>query len=275
MTRMGLRLICTAAMAGAVIGFAQPSVAAPPEPDDPWPALAADVFPGRPLLDGTGLIDLDMPARAEDAAVVPVAMRLTLPAGDARQLRGLTLIIDQNPAPVAAAFRIGPGAGVTAVATRVRVNAYTNVHAVAELNDGQLYVVRTFVKASGGCGAPAAKTATEATASLGQMAFGPSATYAAASAPREAKLMMRHPNNSGLQRDQITHLYIPAQFVDELRLWQDAELIIAMESGIAISEDPSIRFTYRPNGARTIRAEARDTDGNRFTGAWPADAPPM
>jgi len=43
------------------------------------------------------------------------------------------------------------------------------VHAVAELSDGQLYVVKTYVKASGGCSAPAAKNADEAVASLGQI----------------------------------------------------------------------------------------------------------
>ena len=44
-----------------------------------------------------------------------------------------------------------------AISTRVRVNSYTNVHAVAELSDGKLYVVKTYVKASGGCSAPAVK----------------------------------------------------------------------------------------------------------------------
>ena len=39
----------------------------------------------------------------------------------------------------------------------VKVESYTNVHAVAELDDGKLYAVKTFVKASGGCSAPALK----------------------------------------------------------------------------------------------------------------------
>lgn len=275
MISIGMRLACAAALAGAIIFAPPPATGAAPEPDDPWPALAADVFPGRSLQDGSGLLGLDMPGRAEDAAVVPVTMRLTLPAGDPRRLQALTLVIDQNPAPVAATFKFGPAADVTAIATQVRVNAYTNVHAVAELSDGQLYMVQTFVKASGGCGAPAATAATEAKTSLGQMAFAPVGRHASASGPREAQITMRHPNNSGLQRDQITHLYVPAHFVDELHLWQDDDLILSMQAGISISEDPKIRFTYRPNGARTIRAEAHDTNGKRFNATWPADAPPM
>ena len=39
---------------------------------DPWPDLVRDVFAGRHLADGAGLIAIDMPARAEDAGIVPV-----------------------------------------------------------------------------------------------------------------------------------------------------------------------------------------------------------
>ncbi len=179
--------------------------------DDPWPALAAQLFKGRPLLDGTGVIAIDMPARAEDAAIVPLSLRRTLAATDARQVKAITVVIDENPSPVAAEFTFGAKANVSALSTRVRVNSYTNVHAVAELSDGALYVVKTYVKAAGGCSAPAVKDAAEANAGLGEMRFRefPVADKPA-SGPREAQVMIRHPNNSGLQMDQITHLYIPA-----------------------------------------------------------------
>src|ERR1700751_5441833 len=80
--------------------------AAAPEPDDPWPDLARDIFKGRPLVDGAGLISIEMPYRAEDAAIVPVTLRTTLPAGDARTIKTITLVIDQNPSPVAATFTV-------------------------------------------------------------------------------------------------------------------------------------------------------------------------
>jgi hypothetical protein len=67
---------------------------------------------------------------------------------------------------VAARFERGPDANVSEISTRVRVNNYTDVHAVAELSDGQLYMTKTYVKASGGCSAPAAKNADEAKARL-------------------------------------------------------------------------------------------------------------
>jgi sulfur-oxidizing protein SoxY len=272
------RAIIAALFASMLGGIASPTMAA--DDKDPWPELARDVFNGRDLIDGTGVLAIEMPSRAEDAAIVPVTMRVTLPPGDTRAVNTITLVIDQNPAPVAATFKTG--AGVTTIATRVRVDSYTNVHAVAELSDGRLYASAVYVKASGGCSAPTAKNAEEAKANLGQMRFRQFASPGAkpiggpangpASAPREAQIMVRHPNHSGLQRDQVTLLHVPAFFVREIRVWQGDELVLEMDGGISISEDPNIRFSYRPNGASQFRVEAIDTDGHAFKGEWPVEA---
>ena len=268
-------MIGTCLRAAAVIAFAvvmswssvPPSLAG--EVEDSWPEIANNAFNGRPLADGSELITLEMPARAEDAAVVPVTMRVILPPGDTRALKSLTLVIDENPSPVAATFNIGPG--VTVISTRVRVNSQTKVHAVAELSDEKLYVVDTYVKASGGCSAPMA-TAEDAT-KIGQMQFRQFAKTGAepTSTPREAQIMIRHPNNSGLQRDQVTLYYIPLFIVRQLRIWQGDQLVLEMDGGISISENPNIRFSFAPNGASTFRAEAVDTAGHVFKGEWPVE----
>jgi sulfur-oxidizing protein SoxY len=189
-------------------------------------------------------------------------------------VRTITLVIDQNPAPMAAKFELGPDAGVSEISTRVRVNNYTNVHAVAELSDGKLYMVKTYVKASGGCSAPAAKNAEEANNRLGQMRYrqfaksGARSDEGPSSGIREAQVMIGHPNNSGLQMDQVTQLYIPPFFVNQVKLWQDDSPVLAVEGGISISEDPNIRFTYVSSGAKRFRAEARDTAGHVFEHEW-------
>ena len=266
--------MCVRASAMAALAIAISWSSAPPslagDADDSWREIANNAFNGRPLADGSGLITLEMPARAEDAAVVPVMMRANLPTGDTRTLRSLTLVIDENPSPVAATFNVGPGA--TMISTRVRVNSHTKVHAVAELSDDRLYAVDTFVKASGGCSAPMANNSEDA-AKIGQMQFRQFTKTAAepASAPREAQIMIRHPNNSGLQRDQVTLYYIPLFIVRQLRVWQGDQLVLEMEGGISISENPNIRFSYVPNGASTFRAEAVDTNGHVFKGEWPVE----
>jgi sulfur-oxidizing protein SoxY len=143
------------AVAGLLLVGAPLALAA----NDPWPGLVQDIFNNRPMNDGSEVIAIEMPGRAEDAAIVPVTLRTKLPPGDSRRIVSITLVIDQNPAPMAAKFQLGPDAKVSEISTRVRVNNYTDVHAVAELSDGNLYVVKTYVKASGGCSAPAVKNA--------------------------------------------------------------------------------------------------------------------
>jgi sulfur-oxidizing protein SoxY len=43
---------------------------------------------------------------------------------------------------------------------------------------------------------------------------------------------------------------------------------VAMDGGIAISEDPNVRFNYRSNGAAKFRAEAIDTSKKLFRDEW-------
>ncbi|MFL6793074.1 MAG: quinoprotein dehydrogenase-associated SoxYZ-like carrier [Bradyrhizobium sp.] len=272
MRRFHFRLLSFAGLLSVVFG-AGLAVAATLEAYDPWPGLVQDIFSNRPMNDGSDVIAIEMPSRAEDAAIVPVTLRTKLSPGDSRRVRTITLVIDQNPAPMAAKFELGPDAQVSEISTRVRVNNYTDVHAVAELSDGKLYMVKTYVKASGGCSAPAAKNADEAKARLGRMRYRQFAKpgEGPASGVREAQIMIGHPNNSGLQMDQVTQLYVPAFFVNDLRLWQDDSPVLAMEGGISISEDPNIRFTYVSNGAKRFRAEARDTEGHVFQREWKVD----
>lgn len=267
-----LRLLCLLALCAVALGVRGSSSLAA-EPVDPWPGLVQDIFNNRTINDGGDVLSIEMPYRAEDAAIVPVTLRSKLAPDDARHLKTITLVIDQNPAPMAAKFELGPDARVSEISTRVRVNSYTNVHAVAELSDGKFYMVKTYVKASGGCSAPAAKNMEEAKNHLGQMKYRQfaRADQGPTNGPRDAQIMIGHPNNSGLQMDQMTHLYVPAFFIDELHVWQDNSPVLSMEGGISISEDPNIRFTYVSNGAKTLRAEAKDTSGHIFQKQWDVD----
>ena len=269
------RLLLVAGLLAATPFGAHPMRAATPDTYDPWPGLVQDIFNNRPIDDGAGVIAIEMPYRAEDAAIVPVTLRVKLSPADSRRVVAVTLVIDQNPSPMAARFDLGQDSSVSEISTRVRVNNYTDVHAVAELSDGKLYMTKTFVKASGGCSAPAAKNADEAKARLGQIRFRQFAkpVEGPQSGAREAQIMIGHPNNSGLQMDQVTRLYIPAFFVNELRIWQDDTLVLAMQGGISISEDPNIRFSYVPNGAKRIRVEAKDTEGHVFQSEWKVENP--
>src|SRR6201994_2128698 len=84
-----------------------PFPAASSDADDLWSGLAQDIFGNRPMNDGSDVIAIEMPYRAEDAAIVPVTLRTKLAPDDGRRLQTITLVIDQNPAPMAAKFELG------------------------------------------------------------------------------------------------------------------------------------------------------------------------
>src|SRR6202042_1325555 len=163
-------LVSVLCLAGPPAARAQSAAAASEQPsEETWNSIKGDIFKDRPILDGSGLVILDAPRRAEDSAVVPIGMRVNLGGDDKRTLQSLTLVIDENPAPVAGTFTVGPRSGVTSISTRVRVNSYSYVRLVAELSGGKLFAVKSYVKASGGCSAPAASNADAARSTLGQM----------------------------------------------------------------------------------------------------------
>lgn len=68
----------------------------------------------------------------------------------------------------------------------------------------------------------------------------------------------------------VTRLYVPAYFVKSVRIWQGDALLLSVEGGISIAENPEFRFDYRPNDATGFRAEVDDSEGKSFSQEWPA-----
>lgn len=248
-----------------VVMLATPPLAAEntnPLTDSPtWELLRSDIIGEAEIAPADGLFTVEAPYRAEDAATVPVHIRQTDPT---IPIETATVVIDENPAPVAGEFTFSSAMAPLDFEMRVRVNQYSNLRVIAGTPQG-LRMDGRFVKASGGCSAPATKDPEKALAGLGQMKlrlFGSTPTM---STPRrEAQIMIRHPNYSGLQRNQVTQLFIPAHFIDHLEVWQGTEQLFTMDGGISISENPSFRFSYTDNGAPSLIVKASDTEGNSF-----------
>ncbi|MFT3730991.1 MAG: quinoprotein dehydrogenase-associated SoxYZ-like carrier [Hyphomicrobium sp.] len=256
----GTAVLVAAMSFGALAEDGSPTVANP----SAWDGIRKDAFGQREILDGAGKIVLEAPVRAEDAATVPITVRM--PAAFAAGVKSLTLIIDQNPSPVVATFNYGDAAGngERMLATRVRVDQYSDVRAIAETNDNKLYMTTAFVKASGGCSAPASKDAEEAAKTMGKMHI--KTAVAKEDGSEVAQVMLKHPNTSGMAMDQITHAYPPARFIDKLSVTTGGKLIFSMEGGISISEDPNFRFTYQGNPSDEMAVKAEDSAGTQFSG---------
>jgi sulfur-oxidizing protein SoxY len=242
------RTILIAAL--ALLATAAPAFA---EEDDAtrqarWQELRHTLFGDRAVEDGVGVVSLDAPMRALDAAIVPVTIELASPA----KVKTLYLTIDDNPSPLAATFHLGPGADAHELRTRVRVESYTLLHAVAETEDGHLYAVEHFVKAAGGCSAPAGKDQAAALERLGQMKL----KHAEGD---RLQLLISHPNYNGMQMDQVTRNYTPARFIQDIKVMRGDTLIFDLESDISLSEDPAITFGVTDKSKAPVTVELHDS----------------
>lgn len=235
-----------------------------PEASEIWQKVRLSLFESRPISTASdGIIVLDAPSRAEDSAVVPVAIRTRFPQSATRYVDKIYLIIDNNPSPISAIFQFTPGSGQADIETRIRIDEYTHVRAIAELNDGKLYMATRWVKASGGCSAPPGKDAQAAQASLGKMRLRIDGDGVAGQ-PVLAQLMISHPNDSGLAMDQLSRQFTPAHFVRRVDISYAGKPLMSADVDFSISENPNFRFYFLPQGEGELKAEVLDSRDLRF-----------
>jgi sulfur-oxidizing protein SoxY len=260
------------ALAGLLTGVAALAVhavyAASPH-DDPnqnakWQDFKQGTFKERPIdARADAVIKLEAPERAADAAVVPIAIRAQFAQTPAHYIKKIYLFIDENPEPYAGSFEFAPESGLATIETRVRVEDYTYLRAIAETNDGHLYSAVRFVKASGGCSAPAGKddAAAEASAgsvrllTLGQTVLGQ---------PQQVQLMVRHPNRTGMAMNQVTRMYASAYFVRKVTVTFAGKPVMIANVNFSISENPNFRFYFVPRANGELKAQIEDTQDRRF-----------
>ncbi len=235
-----------------------------------WGDLKNDIFDGKEIADGSALMEMEAPYRALDAAIVPISVNFKKPQSEDSYIKSVSLIIDENPAPVAMVLYPSKRNKDISFTTRIRVDAYTHVRAVAETGDGKLYMVEKFVKAAGGCSAPALDDMDAAAKRIGRMKM--LLLDSERAGVNKARFMLSHPNYSGLQFNQITRSEIPAHYVSHLSIKKGDTEILRLEGGISLSENPNLIFYYSddvgadPNSP--LRAEVVDSEEQRFTGNW-------
>lgn len=222
-----------------------------------WSQLKNEHF-GQRFIRGnaTDLLFIEVPNKIEDAAVMPITIKSLATQTAENHIKILHLIVDNNPQPYSAAFHLSPKLGAITLSTRIRMDSFSNVRVIAEMNDNSLHMVSRFVVASGGCSAPASKDSVSAAAGLGKIqlrmrkpVIGQATT---------AQMIISHPNASGMQFNRQSRQFIPAHYVTNIEISFNDELLITIDTGITISEDPSIRFNFVPEKAGIIKAKITD-----------------
>lgn len=263
--RTAFRRFALAGLFGLVWPLAAPAADGPPDPatGEVWLKMRAHLFGSRPItLDRGQVVTLRAPPRAQDAAVVPISISTHLAQTPDRFVRKLYLLIDANPSPLGAVFTFTPESGRADIDTRVRVEDYTWMRAVAELSDGSLYMDQRYVKAAGGCSAPYG-TAPDFDAFQPRVRLKTEAS-AVSREPVLAQLMIQHPNSSGLAKDQMTQLFIPPYFVRTIQITYADRPVMTAEVDFTISENPNFRFYFVPSEAGELKATVADTRDRTF-----------
>lgn len=233
------------------------------ETSDVWPTIKQNLFGDRAISEDTrgAVITLQAPVRADDAASVPIVISVPKPQSERHYVSKLWLIVDKNPSPIAGVFSFTPQSGLANLETRIRVEDYSHIRAVAESSDGKLFMHTRYIKASGGCSAPAAAGPNMAT--LGRMKFRFDQRLTL-NEPNQAQLMISHPNISGLAKDQLTHLYPTPDYVKQVDVSYADQAVMNAQVDFSISENPVFRFFFHPKDKGELKAKIVDTSERKF-----------
>ncbi len=229
-----------------------------------WEELRPKLFGDRQIFLPPSQIEIDVPKRATFGGAVPVKVTLQFDQDPALYVKRLYLVIDNNPSPLAAKIDLTPTVGKADFETRVRIDTYSHVRAIAEMSDGQLHMDVGYVKTSGGCSAPPNRERPEDIGKiLLKTANGQSPERPDKPIPVDFKI--NHPNDTGFELNQQTVMFIPPNFIRNLDITYQDRKIWQADLDFSISENPYFRINLIPGQGGKLRADAQDTNGNAYS----------
>jgi sulfur-oxidizing protein SoxY len=232
-------------------------------PEPPWAQLQKSYFDGKHL-EAAPFVRLTAPARAASGEQVPFAFRIDHPMTAQRYIKSVSVFVDANPVPLAAVFHFTPDSGKAEIASRIRLESNSLVHVVAESSDGKFYVNAIAVKASGGCAGTTPGDDAAAMAAAGKMKM-------ALAAPlnfkgvNQARLLIRHPMYTGLQRNLLTNGFRPAFFINRIEITYHGKPVLTADTYIGISENPSIEFGFIADQPGALHVVIHDNEGGAYS----------
>ena len=227
-------------------------------------------FQDRKIIEGAEqtILELKAPLLAEDASFVPISVHTKIPQTDDLYIKKIHIFVDKNPIPLVGAFEFTPDSGKADLAMRIRVDAHNYVRAIAELNTGELYMTKSFVKAKGACSAPPPPGSEESKKLLGKMRMKVVGDVVLGT-PNLMQLKVRHPNITGMAPLKIgSRIRPPAHFVDTIEITYNGKLIVKASLTFSVSMDPAFRFYFVPEKEGTMLVKGTDTKKNEFSDTY-------
>jgi len=240
-----------------------------------WLTLRNLMFGAKVVTSGeTSTVRLTVNKDLDDASTVPILIEGLVDQKNNRFIKKLYLIVDQNPIPTAAIFEMSPSKGSLHLETRLRIEKFTYVRAVAEMSDGELFMDQKWVEVKGGCSAPAGKN-TGIDPLLGKMKFkldkyknsfkdadGKRTFRVELDQPNLLKVQVRHPNESAMASDLDADA--SPNFIQKIRVGFDEKELISAEVNFSISDNPAFMFHFAPEHQGELSFSIRDTHENQY-----------
>ena len=227
-----------------------------------WERLSSKLFGGKPLVHGQGVVQLFVPLRAAYGASVPVKVVSKLPQRPELHVRKMYVVVDKNPSQLAMLLDLTTDVGQADFETRLRVDEYSHVRVVSELSNGELHTDSRYVKTSGGCSAPPNR---ESLHLIGKTLLKVGGELRPGQ-PMPADVTVVHPNDTGFELNQVTVMYIPPHFVRSIAVSYAGRKVFDADLDFSVSENPTLRFNFVPQGKGELRAEVTDSKDARFFG---------
>lgn len=236
---------------------------------DSWDYIRSELYGARALQDGAHMIAIDAPARTYDDARTDIAAHVVAPKG--LRVGSVSVVLDENPMPLSAVFKLDSPQTSFFFDVTLRINGPTPLHVVVETTDGQLWMAESFVKTSGqgACAAPPGTDPEQALATLGEMTLDVADSLPGGAVGKLSSLSARlrkldvgvsHPSHSGMQMDQVSLLYIPLRYVEDLKVDLDGAGYVDVTGSISLSENPRIGMSV-PSQTQTVDVTMTDTEG--------------
>ena len=223
---------------------------------DIWPYLKQQVFKDRVIHEDQNFLKIDGPKRASSGAQVPVTIALSQ---NTHHIKKISVFIDANPGQHAATYFLTDQSQQILINTRIRMETDSFVRAVAETENGELFMSAIPIRASGGCSGYMDVHDPELTKDLGKILIKAENNFVTS--------RIKHPNFTGLQKDLDSGGYIPEWIVKTIEFNHQGGKILAVENQISISQDPFLKFTLPTPLQGEVTITAKDTKGNQFESA--------
>ncbi len=228
-------------------------------------------FQEREIIEGAqqDILELKAPFTAEDASIVPISIHAKMPQTPELYIKKITIFVDKNPVPLVGEFELTPDSGKADLAMKIRVDDFSYVRAVAETNEGRLYMAKSFVKAKGACSAPPPSSIDDSRRLLGKMRM-KTIGDVVFDKPNLMQLKIRHPNITGMAPLRIgSRVLPPAFFLKELEVDFNGKTVLRAKTTFSISMDPAFRFFFVPDKEGVLVVRGNDTKNNEFESSYP------